>query len=84
MNTPTSYSVADARVAFADILNRVAYTGEVVTILKYGEPVARMIPVRSSLSTITMAKYFGMWRGKSWAKSVGKESRRIRKNRTAP
>lgn len=84
MNTSTTYSVADARAEFADILNRVAYSGEVVTIIKYGEPVVRMIPVRSSLSTTAIAKYFGIWRDKAWAKSVGKPSRRFGKNRIAP
>lgn len=81
MAAPTTYSVGDARSAFADILNRVAYSGEVITIVKYGEPVAKVIPMRDTVSRATIAKYFGVWAGKSWAKDVGKPSRRVRKNR---
>lgn len=83
MNSTTTYSVGDARSAFAEILNRVAYSGEVVTIVKHGEPMVRVIPARSSVSSEAFAKYFGIWRDKPWAKTVGKASRRFRKNRFA-
>ena len=81
MNNSTTYSVGDARAAFSDILHRVAYSGETVTILKHGEPMVKVIPVRAVVSEDVMVKYFGAWRGKAWAKGVGKPSRRFRKNR---
>lgn len=81
MNNPTTYSVGDARAAFADILNRVAYSGETVTILKHGEPMARITPVAPALSDETINKYFGIWKNEPWAKKVGKPSRKFRKNR---
>jgi prevent-host-death family protein len=77
MNDPTTYSVGDARAAFSDILNRVAYRGETVTIEKHGEPVARLVPVLKEESTKTSDMYFGMWKDKSWASRVGKPSRRL-------
>ena len=81
MNTSNIYSVGDARAAFADILNKVAYSGEVVTILKHGMPVVRVIPARSAATAEKITKYFGLWKSKAWAKSIGKPSRRMRKNR---
>lgn len=83
MNNPTSYSVGDARAAFADILNRVAYSGETVTIMKHGEPVARIIPVIPKISEETVNKYFGIWKHESWAKNLGKPSRRFRRRKIA-
>lgn len=83
MAEPTSYSVAEARSAFADILNRVAYSGEIVTIVKYGEPVARITPIIPKISQETINAYFGMWKDKPWARDIGKPSRRFRKGRTA-
>lgn len=80
MNNSTTYSVGAARNAFADILNRVAYSGEVVTIVKYGEPIAKLIPVSGVLPEAIVSKYFGIWSNKPWAKLVGKPSRKIRKN----
>lgn len=81
MNNPTVYSVGDARAEFADILNRVAYSGEIVTIVKRGAPMVRVIPARSAVTAEKIAKYFGIWRNKTWAKSIGKPSRYFRKNR---
>lgn len=81
MNNPTTYSVGDARAAFADILNRVAYSGEIVTILKHGEPMARITPVAPKISEEIINKYFGIWKNEPWTKKVGKPSRRFRKNR---
>lgn len=81
MNSTSTYSVGDARSAFAEILNRVAFSGEVVTIVKHGEPMVRVIPARNPFSAKAFAKYFGIWRDKPWAKSIGKPSRRFRKNR---
>lgn len=83
MNSPTTYSVGDARAAFADILNRVAYSGETVTIVKHGEPVARITPVVPKISEETVNKYFGMWKNEPWAKNLGKPSRKFRRRKTA-
>lgn len=83
MNNPTTYSVGDARAAFADILNRVAYSGETVTIVKYGEPVAKVVPISPKITDETINKYFGMWKNAPWAKYVGKPSRRFRKRTIA-
>ncbi len=41
-------SVAVAKRTFGDLLSRVAYGRETVTILRYGKPVARLVPTESS------------------------------------
>jgi len=81
MNNPTTYSVGDARAAFADILNRVAYSGETVTIVKHGEPVARITPVVPKISDDIINKHFGIWKNEVWVKKIGKPSRRFRRRK---
>ena len=81
MNTKTTVSVAQAREEFAEILNRVSYMGEVITIAKYNKPMVKIIPALRPLPANIISKYFGMWKGKSWAEAVGKGSRSFRTNR---
>jgi prevent-host-death family protein len=38
-------NVADAKRQFADLLGRVAYGGETITITRRGKPMARLVPV---------------------------------------
>jgi prevent-host-death family protein len=41
----TSINVAEAKRHFADLLGRVAYGGETITITRRGKPMARLVPV---------------------------------------
>lgn len=77
----TTYSIADARRDFAEIVSRVSFAGETVTIKRYGTPVARIIPIVTNVSEEIINKYFGVWKREPWAKTVGKPSRKFRKNR---
>ncbi len=42
--TIKSYSVAEAKKHFSDLLGRVAFAGESITISKRGKPLAMLIP----------------------------------------
>jgi prevent-host-death family protein len=46
----TSYSVADAKARFSEMLDRVS-EGEEVLITRYGKPVARLVPDRGEEGT---------------------------------
>lgn len=82
MNT---YTVAKARDDFAKILNLVAATGDPVSIVRYGKPVAQIIPpsVRPTRKELEkkLKKYAGMWSGPGyeWAAKIGRPSRYFRK-----
>ncbi|MEK9201162.1 MAG: type II toxin-antitoxin system prevent-host-death family antitoxin [Patescibacteria group bacterium] len=74
----TTYSVADARDDFAEVINRVAYSGEMITIEKYGKPVVVLSPVKVERpSTDMVKKYAGIWAGEKWADKIGKPSRNL-------
>jgi prevent-host-death family protein len=45
MPKTTTINVADAKRHFADLLGRVAYGGETITITRRGKPMARLVPV---------------------------------------
>jgi prevent-host-death family protein len=45
MSKTTTINVADAKRHFADLLGRVAYGGETITITRRGKPMARLVPV---------------------------------------
>ena len=42
--SPKSYSVAEAKKHFSDLLGRVAYAGESILISKRGKPLAMLVP----------------------------------------
>lgn len=83
MNT---YTVAAAREEFSKILNLVATTGNPVSIVRYGKPVAKIGPPEVVVKpkkdwAAIAAKYAGMWSGPGyeWAAKIGKPSRYFRK-----
>lgn len=45
MPKTTHINVVDAKRHFADLLGRVAYGGETITITRRGKPMARLVPV---------------------------------------
>ena len=45
MSKITTINVADAKRHFADLLGRVAYGGETITITRRGKPMARLVPI---------------------------------------
>jgi len=45
MPKTTTMNVADAKRPFADLLGRVAYGRETITITRRGKPMARLVPV---------------------------------------
>src|SRR5262252_4967501 len=45
MPKTSTINVADAKRHFADLLGRVAYVGETITITRRGKPMARLVPV---------------------------------------
>jgi len=45
MTKTTSINVAEAKRHLADILGRVAYGGETITITRRGKPMAKLVPV---------------------------------------
>src|SRR5215471_2712143 len=45
MPKTSTINVADAKRHFADLLGRVAYGGETITITRRGKPMARLVPV---------------------------------------
>jgi prevent-host-death family protein len=45
MPKTTTINVADAKRHFADLLGRVAYGGETITITRRGKPMAQLVPV---------------------------------------
>jgi prevent-host-death family protein len=47
MSKTTTINVADAKRHFADLLGRVAYGGETITITRRGKPMARLVPVNT-------------------------------------
>ena len=46
--SPKEVSVAEAKKHFSDLLGRVAYRGERITISKRGKPIAILVPVSDS------------------------------------
>lgn len=44
----THVSVAEAKKSLSELLGRVAYGGEAITILKRGRPMARLVPVETT------------------------------------
>lgn len=78
----TSYSVAEARNEWAEIVNIVAYSGTVITVEKYGKPMVKVVPaVKKDASAVD--RWAGIWKHKKWAAKVGKPSRFFR-NRDYP
>jgi prevent-host-death family protein len=55
MPKTTTINVADAKRHFADLLGRVAYGGETITITRRGKPMARLIPVDADTATLHVA-----------------------------
>lgn len=45
MSSESRVSVTDARSQLAELVNRVAYTGEQVTLTRHGRPMAVLVPV---------------------------------------
>ncbi|MEK7111223.1 MAG: type II toxin-antitoxin system Phd/YefM family antitoxin [Patescibacteria group bacterium] len=78
----STYTASDARNEFSEILSAVLFRGETVTIERHGRPVAKVIPVKGEPGKKDVAgmvkKYFGAWRGKKWASTIGKPSRYFR------
>ncbi len=81
-----TYTVAAARDDFSKILNLVATTGNHVSIVRYGKPLVKIIPVETPAKpkknwSAIAAKYAGMWSGPGyeWAAKIGKPSRYFRK-----
>ncbi len=79
----TTYTAAEARSEFAEILNIVAYQKTPITIERHGQPIATIVPVVSDAMPTDVSalipKYFGMWKDTPWAETVGKPSRYFRK-----
>lgn len=83
MNT---YTVAAARDDFSKILNLVATTGNYVSVVRYGKPIAKIVPAEIGIEPkkdwkAIAAKYAGMWSGLGyeWAAKIGRPSRYFRK-----
>ncbi len=83
MNT---YTVAAARDDFSKILNLVATTGNYVSVVRYGKPIAKIVPAEDVEPEkdwkAIAAKYAGMWSGSGyeWAAKMWKPSRYFRKS----
>ncbi len=74
----TVYSVTDARNELAEIINRVAYSGESVVVEKYGKPVVRIVPaVKKVINDAVLKEFAGMWKNKPWVKDIGRRSRNL-------
>lgn len=52
----TSLSVTDAARGFSDLISRIRYRGESVTLFKGGKPVAKLSPVPQPLTGAELAK----------------------------
>ncbi len=44
----SNVSVAEAKKSLSELLGRVAYGGETITILKRGRPMARLVPINEA------------------------------------
>ncbi len=82
----STYTVAAARDDFSKILNLVATTGDAVSIVRYGKPIAKIVPTEEKAKSkkdwkSIAAKYAGMWSGPGyeWAAKIGRPSRYFRK-----
>ena len=79
----TTYSAAEARSNFSEILSQVAFAKSSVIIKRYGEPIAKIMPADKKASNRDVNKiidkYYGIWENKSWAENIGKPSRYFRK-----
>jgi len=54
-----SYSVAEAKKHFSDLLGRVAYGGESILISKRGKPLAMLVPSTKELAEDHLSKVEG-------------------------
>jgi len=59
MPKTNTINVADAKRHFADLLGRVAYGGETITITRRGKPMARLVPVDADTATPHIADVQG-------------------------
>ena len=50
MTKTITVNVADAKRHFADLLGRVAYGGERITITRRGKPMARLVPITEEVA----------------------------------
>jgi len=55
----TTINVADAKRHFADLLGRVAYGGETITITRRGKPMARLVPIDVDTTALHVADVQG-------------------------
>ena len=77
------WSVADARNNLAEIVNRVAFSNEEITIEKHGKPIVKIVPiVRKRVSDEMLREFSGIWKGKSWANKIGRKARSFRGRNT--
>ena len=60
--TTVTVNVADAKRHFSDLLGRVAYGGETITITRRGKPMARLVPVDADATAPHVADVQG-WLG---------------------
>ena len=60
----TVFNVADAKRHFADLLGRVAYGGETITITRRGKPMAQLVPVDADARCPARRRCAGMARGR--------------------
>jgi len=56
------YSVAEAKKHFSELLSRVAFRGERITISKRGKPLAILVPPLQNPLRITPAKWKDGWK----------------------
>lgn len=50
---PTTLSVYDAKAKFSSVLSNVEENRVTVTIVRYGHPIAKIVPVRQKLRSLT-------------------------------
>jgi prevent-host-death family protein len=55
MTKTTSINVAEAKRHLADLLGRVAYGGETITITRRGKPMAKLVPVDTEGTALHVA-----------------------------
>lgn len=75
-------SIKDTRDNLAEIIDRVAVSGEQFVVTKFGKPRAMLVPVMAVGDTQSINGYdevFGAWKGRSDLDETGNWVRNIRK-----
>ncbi len=82
----TTITVTEAARGFSDLINRIRYRGEAVTLLKGGKPVAMLSPVPKSLTGRELAEIWPTMHhlSKAEAASFAKDIATARKHLPKP